>query len=50
MSRASSQPATLRADIIPAGLKDWLSIAEAIAARLRDLGKALYLGPTAICG
>jgi hypothetical protein len=34
MSRASSQPATIRADIIPAG-KDWLSIADIIAARLR---------------
>jgi hypothetical protein len=36
MSRASSQPATLRAEIIPAS-KDSLSIAETIDARLREI-------------
>jgi hypothetical protein len=40
MSRASSQPATLRADIIPAG-KDWLSIVDTIAARLHETAVAL---------
>jgi hypothetical protein len=35
MSRASTQPATLSGDIVSAGEKDWLSIAEAIAVRLR---------------
>ena len=39
MSRASSQPAALPVDIIPAG-KDWLSIAETIAARLRETAAA----------
>jgi hypothetical protein len=39
MSRASSQPATIRADIIPAG-KDWLSIVDTIAARLRETAVA----------
>jgi len=36
MSRASTQPATLSGDIVSAGEKDWLSIAEAIAVRLRE--------------
>jgi alkylation response protein AidB-like acyl-CoA dehydrogenase len=40
MSRTSTRPATLGGDTVSAGEKDWLSIAEAIAARLRETAVA----------
>jgi alkylation response protein AidB-like acyl-CoA dehydrogenase len=36
MSRASTQPAALFTDARPTGAEDWLSIAETVAARLRE--------------
>jgi alkylation response protein AidB-like acyl-CoA dehydrogenase len=40
MSRASTQPATFGGDTVSAGEKDWSSIAETIAARLRETAVA----------